>query len=53
MRLQIKEESTYTLLISAVFPCMVFADQRSQIFPGIKSIYLNLLQYISMLETQI
>lgn len=55
VRLQIKVGSTYTLLISAVFQCMVIVDQGSQIFPGIKSVYLNLnlLQYIDMLQTQI
>lgn len=53
MRLQIKVESTYTLLISARFQCMVIADQGSQIFSGIKSVYLNLPQYIDMFKTQI
>lgn len=32
---------------------MVIADQGSEIFPGIKSVYLNLLEYIDMLKTQI
>lgn len=34
---------------------MVIVDQGNQIFPGIKSVYLNLnlLQYIDMLQTQI
>lgn len=46
MRLQIKVESRYTLLISAVFQCMVIADQGNQIFPELKvytSIFYNIL----------